>query len=48
MTKKQSNSFVITVDSNEDYQLVDSLELQKFALKANVDPASGSKYTPSE
>ena len=48
MTKKISDSFVITVDDNDDYHLVDSLELQKFALKANVDPASGSKYTPSE
>ena len=48
MTKKISDSFIVTVDKGDDYHLVDSLELQKFALKANVDPASGSKYTPSE
>ena len=48
MTKKISDSFIVTVDKGDDYHLVDSLELAKFALKANVDPASGSKYTPSE
>ena len=48
MTKKISDSFIVTVDKGDDYHLVDSLELQKFALKANVDPASGSKYTLSE
>ena len=48
MTKRYSDSFLITVDDNEDYHLVDSLELSKYALKANVDPQSGSKYTPSD
>ena len=45
---KISDSFVVTVDDNKDYQLIDQLELNKYALKAQVDPGSGSKYTPSE
>ena len=48
MTKKISDSFVITVDDNNDYHIVDNLELSKFALKANVDPATGSKQVPSD
>ena len=45
---KHSDSFVVTVDDNNDYHLIDHLELNKYALKAQVDPDSGSKYTPSE
>jgi len=45
---KISDSFVVTVDDNNDYHLIDHLELNKYALKAQVDPDSGSKYTPSE
>jgi len=48
MSKKISDSFVVTVDNNDDYHLVDHLELSKFALKANVDPATGSKQVPAD
>ena len=44
---KHSDSFIVTV-KDDNYQLIDQLELNKFALKAQVDPQSGSKYTPSE
>ena len=44
---KHSDSFVVTVDDNNDYHLIDHLELNKYALKAQVD-RDGSKYTPSE
>ena len=45
---KHSDSFIITIDDNEDYHIVDSLELSKFALKARVDPATGSKQMPAD
>ena len=45
---KHSDSFVVTVDKEDQHHIVDTLELSKYALKANVDPASGSKYTPTE
>ena len=45
---KHSDSFVVTVDKEDQHHIVDSLELSKYAMKANVDPASGSKYTPTE
>ena len=48
MTNKISDSFVITVDDKDDYHIVDTLELSKFALKASVDPATGSKQVPSD
>jgi len=48
MSKKVSDSFVITADNSGDYHIVDSLELSKFALKANVDPATGSKQVPAD
>ena len=44
---KHSDSFVVTVDDNNDYHLIDHLELNKYALKAQVD-RDGSKYTPTE
>ena len=44
---RHSDSFVVTVDDNEDFHLVDHLELSKFALKAQVG-VDGSKYTPTE
>lgn len=46
--KKYSDSFIVTVDKEDDYHIVDNLELNKYALKAQVDPQSGSKYTPTE
>ena len=48
MSKRISDSFIVTVDKEDNYHLIDHLELNKYALKAQVDPASGSKYTPSE
>ena len=47
MTKK-SDSFIVTVDDNQEYNVVDQLELEKYSLKANVDPATHSKQTPSD
>ena len=44
---KTSDSFVVTV-KDDDYHLIDKLELDKYAMKAVVDPSTGSKYTPSE
>ena len=44
---RHSDSFIVTV-KDDNYQLIDQLELNKYALKANVDPQSGSKYAPSE
>ena len=46
--KKISDSFIVTVDKEDNHHIVDTLELSKYALKAQVDPATGSKYTPSE
>ena len=48
MTRKISDSFVVTIDKEDQHHIVDTLELSKYALKANVDPESGSKYTPTE
>ena len=45
---RHSDSFVVTVDKEDNHHIVDTLELSKYALKAQVDPDSGSKYTPSE
>ena len=44
---RHSDSCIVTV-KDDNYQLIDQLELNKYALKANVDPQSGSKYAPSE
>ena len=40
---KSSDSFIVTVDNDNQYQLIDSLELEKYALKANIEPSTGSK-----
>ena len=42
MTKRNSDSFVVTVKDNGEYHVVDQLELTKHALKADVD-YDGSK-----
>ena len=34
---KHSDSFVITVDKDDTHHIVDTLELSKYALKAQVD-----------
>lgn len=44
---RHSDSFIVTV-KDDNYQLIDQLELNKYALKAQVEPQTGSKYTPSE
>ena len=44
----KSESFIVTEDSNGEYKFIDELELSKYAIKADVDPATGSKQTPAE
>ncbi|MBR1610786.1 MAG: hypothetical protein IJ672_04775, partial [Methanobrevibacter sp.] len=47
MTK--SESYIVTVDNNGDFQnLVDPGLLGNYALKADVDPATGSKQVPDD
>lgn len=47
MTK--SESYIVTVDNNGDFQnLVDPGLLGNYALKADVDPATGSKQMPDD
>jgi len=48
MTKKKSDSFIVTVDNTGEYNVVEQLELQKHSLKASVDPQSHSKQVPSD
>lgn len=43
----KSDSFIVTV-KNKEYNVIDQLELQKYSLKAKVDPATGSKQVPSD
>lgn len=43
----KSDSFVVTV-KDDKYNVIDKLELEKYSLKANVDPATGSKQVPSD
>lgn len=44
---KKSETWVVTED-NGKYEIIDELELGKYAIKADVDPATGSKQTPGE
>jgi hypothetical protein len=38
MTKRRhSDSFIVTIDKDEQVHLVDQLELNKYSLKANID-----------
>ena len=49
MTKKKSDSFIVTLDEdNNEYNVVDQLELNKYAMKATVDPATHSKQVPAD
>lgn len=44
-----SDSFIVTVDENGDFQnLVDTNLLNNYALKADVDPTTGSKQVPDD
>ena len=40
---KRADSFIITVDDDNKYNVVERLELEQYALKAKVDPATHSK-----
>ena len=42
MTRK-SDSFIVTVDNDNEYHVIDKLEVDKHAMKADIDPATGSK-----
>lgn len=44
----RSESFIVTENSNGEYKFIDELELSKYAIKADVDPTTGSKQTPAE
>lgn len=39
----KSDSFIVTIDDTDQVHVVDRLELEKHSLKAEVDPATGSK-----
>lgn len=43
-----SDSFIITVDNQGNENIVDERILSNYALKADVDPATGSKQVPDE
>ena len=45
---KKADSFVVTIDKDDNYHIVDKLELDKHSLKADVDPATGSKSVPDD
>ena len=47
MTKRNSDSFIVTVDDTGEYNVVDRLELDKHAMKASVD-SDGSKQVIDE
>ena len=42
--KRHSDSFIVTVDKEDNYHLIDHLELNKYALKAQMDK-DGSQRT---
>ena len=42
---KKAESFIVTVDDEDNYNIVEKMELEKYSLKANVDPATKSKQT---
>ena len=44
----KSDSFIVTVDNNDEMHVVDRLELDKHAMKASIDPATGSKQQVSD
>ncbi len=45
---KKSETFIVTEDFKGEYELINELELEKYAVKADVDPSTGSKQTPPE
>jgi len=44
--KKKADSFIVTVDKDENIHVIDNLEMEKYSMKANVDPTTGSKQVP--
>ena len=44
---KRADSFIVTIDDDNKYNVVDRLDLERYSLKAAVDPQSGSKQVPS-
>ena len=47
MTRK-SDSFIVTVDNDNEYHVIDKLEVDKHAMKAEIDPTTGSKQVVDE
>ena len=45
---RNSDSFIVTVNNDDEYNVVDRLELEQYALKASVDPATHSKQVPAD
>lgn len=46
---KRADSFIVTVDDNDEINVIDNLEMEKYrvgASKAEVDPKTGSKQVP--
>ncbi len=44
----KSESFIVTVDNDNQYQILDQLDMGKYAMKASVDPETGSKQVPDD
>ena len=48
MIMKRSDSFIVTVNDDNEYNVINSLELSKHSLKAEIDPATGSKQVTDD
>lgn len=51
MTKRKSDSFIVAIDDNDNINVIDAIEMNKYrtgASKARIDPATGSKQVPNE
>ena len=44
----KTDSWIISTDENDEYNIVDKELLQNYALKAEVDPNTGSKQVPDQ
>ena len=44
----KSDSFIVTVDNDNQYHILDDLDMEKYALKAKIDPTTGSKQVPDD
>lgn len=45
---KKSQTFIVTEDDTGEFNVIDELELNKYSIKADVDPATGSKQVPNQ